>query len=45
VDEELKKASDRISKGEATVENYYDKFVVEKGKKALDAAPPAQPGK
>jgi predicted DsbA family dithiol-disulfide isomerase len=46
IDEELKKASERISKGEATVENYYDKFVVEKGKKGLDPMPgqPGQPG-
>ncbi len=36
VDEELKKANDRISKGEATAASYYDKFVVEKGKKQLD---------
>lgn len=36
IDEELKKANDRISKGEATVANYYQKFVVEKGKKKLD---------
>lgn len=35
VDEELKKANDRISKGEATAANYYDKFVVEKGLKTL----------
>ena len=36
IDEELKKANDRISKGEATVANYYQKFVVEQGKKKLD---------
>lgn len=35
IDQELKKANDRIGKGEATVANYYKKFVVEKGKKAL----------
>lgn len=37
IDEELKKANDRIGKGEATVANYYDKFVVKAGKKKLDA--------
>jgi predicted DsbA family dithiol-disulfide isomerase len=37
VDEELKKANDRISKGEATAANYYDKFVFQKGAKKLDA--------
>ncbi len=36
VDEELAKANARIKKGEATVANYYDKFVVKKGKKKLD---------
>lgn len=36
IDEELKKANDRISKGEATVANYYEKFVVQQGKKKLD---------
>lgn len=40
VDEELKKANERIGKGEATADNYYEKFVVEKGKKQLDAAAP-----
>lgn len=35
IDEELKKANERIKKGEATVENYYQKFVLEKGKKSL----------
>ena len=35
VDEELKKANDRIKKGEATAANYYQKFVFEKGKKSL----------
>lgn len=35
IDEELKKANDRISKGEATAANYYQKFVLEKGKKSL----------
>jgi predicted DsbA family dithiol-disulfide isomerase len=46
IDEELKKANDRISKGEATVENYYDKFVVQQGKKSIDAggAPGGPPG-
>jgi predicted DsbA family dithiol-disulfide isomerase len=36
IDEELKKANDRISKGEASVANYYDKFVFQKGLKKLD---------
>jgi len=35
VDEELKKANARINKGEATAANYYQKFVVAKGKKSL----------
>ena len=35
VDEELKKANDRISKGEATAATYYDKFVVKQGLKKL----------
>lgn len=35
VDEELKKANDRIGKGEASVSDYYDKFVVAKGLKKL----------
>jgi predicted DsbA family dithiol-disulfide isomerase len=35
IDEEMKKANERISKGEATVDNYYQKFVLEKGKKNL----------
>lgn len=37
VDEELKKANDRIGKGEASAANYYDKFVFQKGLKKLDA--------
>jgi protein-disulfide isomerase len=35
IDEELKKANERIAKGEATVDNYYAKFVMEKGEKQL----------
>lgn len=35
VDEELKKANARIQKGEATAANYYEKFVLGKGKKSL----------
>jgi len=35
IDEELKKANDRIAKGEATAANYYDTFVVKKGLKSL----------
>jgi predicted DsbA family dithiol-disulfide isomerase len=35
VDEELKKANDAIGRGEATPENYYQKMIVEKGKKSL----------
>jgi predicted DsbA family dithiol-disulfide isomerase len=37
VDEELKKAKDRIGKGEASAKTYYDKFVFQKGLKKLDA--------
>lgn len=37
IDEELKKANDRIGKGEASVANYYDKFVFQKGLKKLAA--------
>lgn len=37
VDEELKKANDRIAKGEASAATYYDKFVFQQGKKKLDA--------
>lgn len=36
IDEELEKANKRISQGNATVKNYYEKFVWEKGKKKLD---------
>ena len=36
VDEELKKADERISKGEASTADYYEKFVVKAGKKKLD---------
>jgi protein-disulfide isomerase len=35
VDEELKKANDRIQKGEANAADYYNKFVLAKGKKTL----------
>lgn len=35
IDEELKKANERIQKGEATAANYYEKFVLGKGKKSL----------
>jgi hypothetical protein len=35
VEEELKKANERIQKGEATAEKYYQKFVFEAGKKSL----------
>lgn len=38
IDEELKKANERIGKDGVTAENYYQKWVVEKGKKKLDAA-------
>jgi protein-disulfide isomerase len=37
IDEELKKANDRIAKGEATAATYYDTFVVQRGSKALEA--------
>ena len=36
VDEELKKANERIAKGEASAANYYDTFVVSKGLKKLE---------
>ena len=36
VDEELKKANDRISKGEANAANYYETFVAKKGLKKLE---------
>jgi predicted DsbA family dithiol-disulfide isomerase len=42
VDEELKKANDRIGKGEATVADYYDKFVLQQGKKQLDMGAQAE---
>jgi len=35
IDEELKKANSRIGDGGATTENYYQKWVIEKGKKKL----------
>lgn len=35
IDEELKKANERISKGEATAANYYDEFVIKRGLKEL----------
>ncbi len=35
VDEELKKANDRIKKGEAKVGDYYEKFVLAKGEKKV----------
>jgi hypothetical protein len=38
IDEELKKASDRITKGEATVASYYDEFVLKRGLKELAQA-------
>lgn len=39
IDEELKKANERIAKGEATVETYFQKFVLDQGLKELAAAP------
>lgn len=36
VDEELKKANDRIAAGEATKANYYETFVAKKGLKKLE---------
>ncbi|MBA3818266.1 MAG: DsbA family protein [Deltaproteobacteria bacterium] len=44
VDEELKKATDRIAKGEATAASYYDEFVMKRGLKQLAAAAPGAPG-
>jgi predicted DsbA family dithiol-disulfide isomerase len=38
IDEELKKANERIGKDGVTAANYYDKWVMEKGKKTLQAA-------
>ena len=35
IDEELKKANERIGKEGTTVENYYQKWVMEKGEKKL----------
>ncbi len=35
IDEELKKANERIAKGEATAANYYDEFVIKRGLKEL----------
>ena len=35
IDEELKKANERIAKGEASADTYYDKYVVKEGKKSL----------
>jgi hypothetical protein len=43
IDEELKKANERISKGEATAASYYDEFVLKRGLKELAAAPPGAP--
>lgn len=43
IDAELKLANERIAKGEATVENYYDEFVLKRGLKEV-AAPAAAPG-
>lgn len=37
VDEELKKANERVKKGEASAATYYEKFVVQKGLKKLEA--------
>lgn len=36
IDEELKKANERIGKDGVTAANYYDKWVMEKGKKKLE---------
>jgi predicted DsbA family dithiol-disulfide isomerase len=36
IDEELKKANERIGKDGVTAENYYQKWVAEKGKKKLE---------
>jgi hypothetical protein len=48
IDEELKKANDRIAKGEASVATYYDEFVLKRGAKELAQAEApaagAQPG-
>jgi predicted DsbA family dithiol-disulfide isomerase len=35
IDEELKKANDRIGKGGTSVDNYYDEWVLKKGKQSL----------
>ncbi len=44
IDEELKKANERIAKGEATAASYYDEFVMKKGLTALAPAPAGAPG-
>lgn len=43
IDSELKLANERIAKGEATVESYYDEFVLKRGLKEV-AAPTPVPG-
>jgi hypothetical protein len=44
IDEELKKANERIAKGEATAANYYEEFVMKRGLKELAKPAPAAPG-
>ena len=44
IDDELKKANERIQKGEATAATYYDEFVVKRGLKQLAPAAPGGPG-
>jgi hypothetical protein len=44
IDEELKRANERIAKGEATVAGYYDEFVLKRGLKELAPAAAAAPG-
>jgi predicted DsbA family dithiol-disulfide isomerase len=39
IDQELKKANERIAKGEATAANYYEEFVVKRGLKELADGP------
>ncbi len=37
IDDELKKANDRIGQGQATKKNYYEKFVLKAGLKKLES--------
>lgn len=43
IDEELKKANERIAKGEATAATYYDEFVMKRGLKEVAKPTPGAP--